>query len=314
MGLTLAHIIIALVITVVTMFVAFSLYVVMFPVQTAADRLEQLTVAAEVKGPADITGSHEAGVLEQIAARLGQLSQSGDAEGGNAETEKTRLMLKQAGYRNRRALDIYHGLRLSGAVLLPVVVSPGVFFMELQAVAFAMLIAAAVGYYAPAVMLTNQSQNRQASLLRSFPDALDLLVSSVESGLGLDQAFKRVAREMISVAPDLAREFTMVNSEIAAGVERLNALKHLEERTGLEEVKSLVNMLAQAERFGSSVADSLRIYSAVAREKRMSRAEELAGQVGSKLTIVMIIFFLPVLFAILLAPSGIRMMSEKENH
>ncbi|MCB9666219.1 MAG: type II secretion system F family protein [Alphaproteobacteria bacterium] len=309
--MTLMHVIIAFVIIVVTMFVAFSMFIVMFPVQTAADRLEQLTVASEVKGPADITGSRDATLLEQIAARLGQLAAPSDDEGSNAEVEKVRLQLKQAGYRNRRALDIYNGLRVAGAVLLPVVVAPAALFMETQAVLFAMLIAAAVGYYAPMVMLANQAQTRQASLLRSFPDALDLLVSSVESGLGLDQAFKRVAREMVGVAPDLAREFTMVNSEIAAGVERLHALKHLEERTGLDEVKSLVNMLAQAERFGSSVADSLRIYSAVAREKRMSRAEELAGQVGSKLTIIMIVFFLPVLFAILLAPSGIRMFVEK---
>ena len=97
-----------------------------------------------------------------------------------------------------------------------------------------------------------------------------------------------------------------MNAEVGAGIERIKALKHLEERTGLEEVRSLVNMLAQAERFGSSVADSLRMYSGVAREKRMARAEEAAGQIGSKLTFIMIIFFLPVLMAVLLTPSIIR--------
>ncbi|MCB9680271.1 MAG: type II secretion system F family protein [Alphaproteobacteria bacterium] len=306
----LTSIVIVFVVVVVITAIAFSVYTILFPVQTAADRLEQLTAAAETgEVQVDITGLRDPTPLELIAARLGALAQSrGDQI--DADTEKLIKALKHAGYKNRRALDIFLGTRVAGALLLPVAISPIAFVMEIQAVAFAMVIAMAIGYYAPLIVLTNQAQNRQGELLRSFPDALDLLVSSVESGLSLDQAFRRVAHEMRTVAPGLAREFTFVNSEISAGVERLIALRHLEERTGLEEVRSLVNMLAQSERFGSSIADSLRVYSHVAREKRMSRAEELAGQVGSKLTIVMIIFFLPVLMLILLVPSVIRMFFE----
>jgi tight adherence protein C len=174
--------------------------------------------------------------------------------------------------------------------------------------AFGMLLGAVSGYYLPLLMITSQAQNRQASLLRAYPDALDLMVSSVESGLSLDQAFRRVAQEMKTVSPILSKEFTLVNSQVSAGIERIEALKRLEERTGLEELRSFVNMLSQAERFGSSISESMRLYSSVAREKRMARAEEKAGQVGSKLTVIMIVFFLPVLMMVLLAPSGIRIM------
>jgi tight adherence protein C len=132
------------------------------------------------------------------------------------------------------------------------------------------------------------------------------MVSSVESGLSLDQAFRRVAIEMKTVSPPLSKEFSLVNSQVSAGITRIQALRKLEERTGLEEVRSFVNTLTQAERFGSSVAASMRMYASVAREKRMARAEEKAGQVGSKLTIIMIFFFLPVLMFVLLVPSGLR--------
>jgi tight adherence protein C len=194
-------------------------------------------------------------------------------------------------------------------MLLPVAVSPLAFVVtDLTVAAFGMLLGAVSGYYLPLLMITSQAQNRQAGLLRAYPDALDLMVSSVESGLSLDQAFRRVAQEMKTVSPILSKEFTLVNSQVSAGIERIEALKRLEERTGLEELRSFVNMLSQAERFGSSISESMRLYSSVAREKRMARAEEKAGQVGSKLTVIMIVFFLPVLMMVLLAPSGIRIM------
>lgn len=298
--------VIIFVVTVVIAATAFSLYTIMFPVQTAADRLEQLTAAASTPEEAtDITGLGKGTPLELIAARLGELmNKQGDTL--DAETLAMKEKLSHAGYKNRRALDIFNGVRVGATMLLPVAVSPLAFVFEIQAAAFSMVLAAGAGYYGPYIMVTNQVTKRQADLLRSFPDALDLLVSCVDSGLGLDQAFRRVAVEMQKVAPLLAKEFTLVTSEITAGVERMKALEHLYDRTGIEEVKSLVNMLAQSERFGSSIADSLRTYSSVAREKRMSRAEELAGQVGTKLTIVMIVFFLPVLMMILLAPSAIK--------
>lgn len=281
---------------------SFSIYSMMFPATTAADRLEALTIAAETGGAADLIAERQARAVEALAARLGRLAQTDDQDAA----EQMRRLLMYAGYKNRRALEVFNGVRVAGAVVLPVVASLGLFQQETTVILFGMLLAAALGYYLPIMFLTGQAQGRQAELLRSYPDALDLMVSSVDSGLSLDQAFRRVAQEMRTVSPSLSKEFALVNSQVSAGIDRITALKKLEERTGVEEVRSFCNTLSQAERFGSSIAASLTMYSQVAREKRIARAEEKAGQVGSKLTVVMIIFFLPVLMLVLLSPTAIR--------
>jgi tight adherence protein C len=294
----------------VTSLVAFGTYAVMFPEETAADRLERLTAAANAGGPTDLMAEREARAMEALAARLGRLAaQSDEKKEEEATSDDIKDLLKYAGYGDRRALEVFQGVRVAALLLLPVVASPLAFFVEdIKVAAMAMLLGMLVGAYGPGLIVRSQAANRQATILRAYPDALDLLVSSVESGLSLDQAFKRVAAEMKAVSPVLAREFQIVNSQMGAGVERPVALKRLAERTGLAEIKSFVNTLNQAEKYGSSIADSMRMYSAIAREKRMSRLEEKAGQVGSKLTIIMIIFFLPVLITILMAPSAIRIM------
>lgn len=305
---TLQMIVIGFVVVVPILTMAFSLYTVLFPEQTAADRLEALTAASaeDEDEITSLTRNSEATPFEQIAARLGGLAQGAPSDKVDEAALETRRMLKQAGYRNRRAFEILNGVRVMCTLIFPVVASPTALFMETSAAAMVMVVSAAVGYYGPGVYVRNVADNRRGQLLDAFPDALDLLVSSVDSGLALDQAFRRVALELQTVAPVLAREFSIVNNEVTAGVPRATALLHLEERTGLEEIRSLVNTINQAERYGSSIADSLRLYSSVAREQRMSRAEERAGSVGSKLTIVMIVFFLPVLMLILAFPSVIR--------
>ena len=170
------------------------------------------------------------------------------------------------------------------------------------------LAGATVGYYLPALMVENAIQKRQQALLRPFPDALDLLVASVEAGLGLDAAFRRVAKELDSAAPFLASELQMVNLEVNAGVSRLDALRRLDERTGLQEINSLVNVLTQAERFGTSVARSLRVHAELVRTKRMLAAEEQAAKISPKLTVVMILFILPSLFIVLIGPAIVRVV------
>ena len=141
-------------------------------------------------------------------------------------------------------------------------------------------------------------------------DALDLLVSSVEAGLGLDAAFRRVSKEMESAAPALVRELQAVNYEVEAGIPRTTALRHLDERTGLQEVNSLVNVLLQAERFGTSVAEALRVHSELVRKKRMLAAEENAAKISPKLTLAMIIFILPLLFTVLAGPAAINVVNN----
>ena len=165
---------------------------------------------------------------------------------------------------------------------------------------------ASLGYYLPAVVLDWRIRQRQASILRPFPDALDLLVCCVEAGLGLDAAFRRVAEEMAPAAPLLAQELSLVNHEIAAGVPRADALKRLDSRTGLSEMGSLVSVLVQADRFGTSVAKALRIHAELVRSRRMIAAEEKAAQISPKLTVVMILFILPALMVVLVGPAIIN--------
>ena len=177
-------------------------------------------------------------------------------------------------------------------------------------IALGILLGMTAGYYAPKLFVSNRRETRQKELMKSFPDALDLLVSSVEAGLGLDAAFRRVSKEMESAAPALARELQAVNYEVEAGIPRTTALRHLDERTGLQEVNSLVNVLLQAERFGTSVAEALRVHSDLVRRKRMLAAEEGAAKISPKLTLAMILFILPLLFTVLVGPAAINVVNN----
>ncbi len=309
-ALSILQLIVVSVVIIMVVFLLFgTAYLVLFPEATAADRLEALTAAAETQDDvSSITSNADPTQFEKIAARLGTLAQGAPSAEVDEKAALLRRTLQQAGYRNRRAPEILQGVQVICTLVFPLLASPSALFMETSAAAMIMVVAAAAGYYGPPRYASGLADSRRADLLNAFPDALDLLVSSVESGLALDQAFRRVALELQGVAPVMAREFSIVNNEVTAGVPRPAALLHLEERTGLEEIRSLVNTINQAEKYGSSVAESLRVYSSIAREQRVSRAEERAGGVGSKLTIVMIVFFLPVLMLILGMPSAIRMM------
>ena len=201
---------------------------------------------------------------------------------------------------------MFSAIRTLGAIalgLLAFLVAPK---LKLAHMVGSALAGAAVGYYVPAIWVTNKLNRRQAELMHAFPDALDLLVSSVEAGLGIDTAFRRVAEEMENAAPELCRELQFVSHEVNAGVPRVEALKHLGDRTGLEEFNALVNVLVQADRFGTSVAKALRTHSDLVRIKRMQRAEEKAARVSPTLTVIMILFILPCLVIILIGPAFIN--------
>lgn len=279
----------------------YGVYALMTPTRTANDRLRDLGGATEeevfdiitVGDPKDAGG---------IAGKLSALA----APTSEEERNKQRQQLVQAGFKHRRALEIFNSVRVTLALIFPILSAPLLINMGTLNMAIGVVIGSAVGYYMPAVWIINVLEKRKALLLKSFPDALDLLVSCVEAGLGLDAAFRRVALEIENAAPELAREFQLVTHEVSAGVSRVEALRHLEQRTGLDEVRSLVNMLSQAERFGTSIAKGLRAHAKVTRQKRMSRAEEVAAQVSPKLTVVMIVTLLPCIFIILLGPAGVK--------
>jgi tight adherence protein C len=273
-----------------------ALWALVNPQRTAADRL------SEMGGPAmEGTSSIKSQRLQSLTNTAARLAVSDEEQ-----LAALRKRLLQAGYRDRNAVEIYSAVRTVGAVVLAIAAFPFVATKGALWIVGSALVGAAAGYYLPAILVTNTWQKRQTDLMQAFPDALDLLVSCVEAGLGLDAAFRRVAEEMESAAPELSRELQLVTVEVNAGVPRSEALRHLSDRTGLEDINSLVNVLIQAERFGTSVSRALRVHSEHVRVKRMQRAEEKAAQVSPKLTIAMILFILPCLVIILIGPALIN--------
>lgn len=277
------------------------------PKRTAGDRLSEFTASNDdekrlIARPVD----EDEGVAIKVAGNLSKLASPQSEE----DISLMRKQLIQAGYRSPYALEIFNGSRVAAALFLPLLATPLIGSLPLVQLALGVLALAAAGYYVPQLMVTNALNKRQQALMVPFADALDMLVASVEAGLGLDAAFRRVANELEEAAPELAREFQQVNYEVNAGVPRIEALQRLSERTGLDEVRSLVNMLTQAERFGTSIARSLRVHADVVRQQRMSRAEEEAAKISPKLTVVMIIFMLPCLVVVLLGPAAINIRNN----
>ena len=279
----------------------YALAIYLNPERSAQDRVADLT--GKNQPNADLFLRPEP--TNDMTSRVGAL-----ASGSEEEATEQRQMLLQAGFRNRNALEVYNALRvlLTGVLALTgYAVTRG---QQPIMLAFGILLGMTVGYYIPKILVGARRDARQKELMNSFPDALDLLVSSVEAGLGLDAAFRRVAKEMETAAPALARELQAVNYEVEAGIPRTTALRHLDQRTGLQEVNSLVNVLLQAERFGTSVAEALRVHSTLVRKKRMLNAEENAAKISPKLTMAMILFILPLLFTVLAGPAAINVMNN----
>lgn len=170
--------------------------------------------------------------------------------------------------------------------------------------------AALVGSYLPVLMLKNATQKRQASIRRSWPDCLDLLLLCVEAGMSMEHAFKRVAREIGQQSAELAEELTLTTAELSFLEDRGRAYENLGRRTGLDNVKAVMTALIQADRYGTSVGQALRVMAEEGRETRMMDAEKKAAALPPKLTVPLILFFLPVLFIVIMAPAIIKVMSN----
>ncbi|HND36915.1 MAG TPA: type II secretion system F family protein [Nitrosomonas sp.] len=220
---------------------------------------------------------------------------------------RTRFM--HAGYRGNAALTIYFATKTFLALLFP-----GLFFffagigqLQLTSVnlTLILLIFTAIGFYLPNLLLARKIKLRQRELFESFPDAIDLMTVCVEAGLGLDAALAKVGEEMELRSPILGEEIHLVGLELRAGASREKALRNLALRTGVEEIEALVAMLVQADRFGTSTADSLRVYSDTLRTKRRLRAEEAAAKIALKLLFPLIFFIFPALMVVLMGPAFI---------
>jgi len=165
-----------------------------------------------------------------------------------------------------------------------------------------------MGYYGPQLWLSNTINKRKERLVNGFPDALDLMVVCVEAGLGLDQAISRVGHEVKQGHPDLGDEFILLNLELRAGLSREQGLRNLVNRTDLDDIRSLVALLIQTDRFGTSIGQALRVHSDSMRLKRRLKAEERGAQLPVKLMIPLILFIFPALMVVIIGPGAISLM------
>lgn len=225
-----------------------------------------------------------------------------------------RLRFGHAGWRSPMALQVYFISKTLLTLLLPTL-AWGV--METQGWAtertlrMALVIAAAaLGYYLPDVLLNWRIQRRQLALSHAFPDALDLLRLCVQAGLGLDAAIDRVGREMRHARPELSEEFALTGLALRGGSSRADALRNLSQRVGLKDIDALVSMLIQADRFGTSVSESLAVHAEALRTQRRLRAEEAGAKLPVKLLIPLIFCVFPSLLTVLLGPVAVTLARE----
>ena len=230
------------------------------------------------------------------------------------ETEVTRERLKMAGFRGQAPVVAFLFFR----ALLPVVGFAVVFlylffvndFSLAPIVRLGLSIGGAyLGFYFPNIFISNLIQRRQRSIRRVFPDALDLLLICVQAGMSVEAALNKVAGEIGSGSLELAEEFSLTTAELSYLPERRQAFENLGKRTGLAQVRAVGTSLIQAERYGTAVGQALRVLAKESRDMRMSEAEKKAASLPPKLTVPMILFFLPVLFVVILGPAAIQFMA-----
>ena len=227
------------------------------------------------------------------------------------ERQKMTMQLFRAGFRSPQSLQVFYAIKSLLIVGLPLIVLLVFRFLPMfenkSAFNFA-LIAAGFGLFGPNLVLSKLVDRRVKALRNGFPDALDLLVVCVESGLGLAAAIQRVADELDVSHPDLAFELATVNAEIRASVPREKALRNLADRTGVPDIRGLVGLLVQTMKFGTSISDALRVYSEEFRDKRMQRAEEEAAKMGTKLIFPLVFCMFPIFFIVAIGPAVIRII------
>lgn len=271
-----------------------------FPI---ADRLSRLwqPLAAQRK----VTfREKQARTATKVLSDVGKLLPSSSTK--NVSSNK--LMLIRAGYRRPEAMMALRGAK----VLLPVILGAVVYFTGIYTYnpTFVWIIALLGGFMGPDLWLARRVKKRQNVLRKALPDALDLLVVCIEAGLGLDQAFIRVSQELRITHPELCAELDLVNAQIRVGRTRIEALRELASRTGVEDIKALVAMLIQTDRFGTSVATSLRVHADDMRLKRRQRAEEQAAKTPVKMVPPLVFFIFPALFVVILGPAMITIYRQ----
>jgi tight adherence protein C len=293
-------------------FVVMALYWLVYRPQSAATerlkRLGQAGSAATASSAGAVTINEESPVTdlaERIAAPLNRM-----VPASAAEARKVQKLLMTAGFRGPNASAIYRAIQLASLVMFPSAVAVVFIAMAwpLNSAVTWFLVAFILGFFLPRFVLDQMIKGRKQRVRWGLADALDLMVVSIEAGLGLNAAMLRVSDELKDVHIDISEEFELANLEIKVGRDRDEALRNLAERTGVDDLRSLVAMLIQADRFGTSIARAVRVFSDSLRTKRRQRAEQAAQKAAVKLLFPLACFLFPVLFIAILGPAMLTLI------
>lgn len=245
--------------------------------------------------------------LEALASMVGDQVLS-----RRSDTSDIRLSLLQAGFRSPSAVPTYYAIRTAAAVGLGLGISAlaALFGLAPGAALLGMLAFAGAGWLIPAAVISRRKRRRSMEIQLALPDMLDMMVICVEAGLGLNQAMDRVASELQTLSRVLSEELRIVNLEMETGTPRDEALRHLSDRSDNEDLQSLVAMLVQTDRFGTSISRALRVHSKSLRTKRRQRAEEAAAKTTIKLVFPLVLFIFPAMFVVILAPAVLHIIRQ----
>ena len=246
---------------------------------------------------------------QKLREAVGKLGEQMMSRGGRDLTGWTKRLV-QAGFWSPEATRIFYGARtvITVGLIVGGLITGAVFNLRLPVMLLLSLWLGGLGWLTPSWYVRQRQKKRRADISAALADALDLLVACVEAGIGLNQALVRVSDEIRNISEALSAELTMVNLEIRAGTARDDALRNLAERTGVEDVESLVSTLIQTERFGTSVGRALRVQADTLRQKRRQRAEEAAAKTTIKLVFPLVLFVFPALFVVILGPAVIQVV------
>jgi tight adherence protein C len=247
------------------------------------------------------------GLVETVDARITRVP---GVPKSPKEMGRLRRRLAMAGYPNATAVVVFALAQLITPALLVLVT---LWFVGVTQGWILGILAGAIGYMLPGMILARKIELRKRAIRDGLPDALDLFIVCVEAGCGLDQAIVKASNELALTHPDLAYELRLITTEIRAGKPRLEAFKNFALRTKVDDVQSLVALLVQTDKFGTSVAQALRVHAETSRTKRRQNAEERAGKIGVKLVFPLVLFLFPALYIVILGPaviSFVRVFSQ----
>lgn len=294
-------------VVIILLFLAFSLLL--------SSRRKELNVLKRAAKWSELTTSPNFPVLPEQGTKksrrfdLSGLFRKSTKTSNTSYYADTPLFYQRAGIYDRNSIRSYQTLRIL-LFLTPIVMLAvyHYFYHHVldQMTLLVTLIVTSIAYYLPILWLRIITHYRKKDLYRSFPDAIDLLMVCVEAGMGVDAAIRRVSREIFITSPELAKEFKILSLELKTGKSRNECLKNLALRTDLSDIDNLVSLMVQAEKYGTGVANALRIHAEEMRQKRASRIEELAAKLPVKLVVPLILFIFPALFVVIVGPAAIR--------